>query len=97
MHLPRALARFNRHVTNPIQRRWAGVIPLHGIVEHTGRKSGRAYRTPVLVFGETAEGEGQALGVGADLYVRQPLTARALLTALAEALVREAEDVRAVA
>jgi len=51
MHLPRALARFNRYVTNPIQRRWAGVIPLHGIVEHTGRKSGRAYRTPVLVFG----------------------------------------------
>lgn len=50
MHLPRALARFNRRVTNPIQRRWAGVIPLHGIVEHTGRRSGRAYRTPVLVF-----------------------------------------------
>jgi deazaflavin-dependent oxidoreductase (nitroreductase family) len=50
MHLPRTLARFNRHVTNPIQRRWAGVIPLHGIVEHTGRKSGRGYRTPVLVF-----------------------------------------------
>jgi deazaflavin-dependent oxidoreductase (nitroreductase family) len=44
------LARFNRYVTNPIQRRWAGVIPLHGIVEHTGRKSGRGYRTPVLVF-----------------------------------------------
>lgn len=50
MHLPRALAAFNRRVTNPIQRRWAGVIPLHGIVEHTGRRSGRTYRTPVLTF-----------------------------------------------
>lgn len=60
-------------------------------------RDNKTRRTPVLVFGETAEGEGQALAVGADLYVRQPLTARALLTALAEALVREAEDVRAVA
>lgn len=50
MHLPRALARFNRRVTNPIQRRWAGKIPAHGIVEHRGRSSGRAYRTPVLAF-----------------------------------------------
>lgn len=50
MYLPRALARFNRYVTNPIQRRWAGVIPLHGIIEHVGRRSGRRYRTPVLTF-----------------------------------------------
>ena len=48
MHLPRALAAFNRLVTNPIQRRWAGRIPGHAIIEHTGRRSGRAYRTPVL-------------------------------------------------
>jgi deazaflavin-dependent oxidoreductase (nitroreductase family) len=48
MHLPRALAAFNRRVTNPIQRRWAGRIPGHAIIEHTGRRSGRSYRTPVL-------------------------------------------------
>ena len=48
MHLPRALAAFNRRVTNPIQRRWAGRLPGHAIIEHTGRKSGRRYRTPVL-------------------------------------------------
>ncbi|WGL53369.1 nitroreductase family deazaflavin-dependent oxidoreductase [Nocardioides sp. BP30] len=48
MHLPRALAAFNRKVTNPLQRRWAGRIPGHAIIEHVGRKSGRAYRTPVL-------------------------------------------------
>lgn len=48
MHLPRALAAFNRKVTNPIQRRWAGRIPGHAIIEHVGRRSGRRYRTPVL-------------------------------------------------
>ncbi|GAB2983012.1 nitroreductase family deazaflavin-dependent oxidoreductase [Nocardioides montaniterrae] len=50
MYAPRALARFNRVVTNPIQRRWAGRLPLHGIVTHVGRKSGRVYRTPLLCF-----------------------------------------------
>jgi deazaflavin-dependent oxidoreductase (nitroreductase family) len=50
MQLPRALARFNRHVTNPIQRLWAGRLPGFGIVEHVGRKSGRRYRTPLNVF-----------------------------------------------
>jgi deazaflavin-dependent oxidoreductase (nitroreductase family) len=50
MHLPRRLAQINRRVVNPIQRTYAGVIPGHGIVEHIGRRSGRQYRTPVLVF-----------------------------------------------
>jgi deazaflavin-dependent oxidoreductase (nitroreductase family) len=50
MHLPKALARFNRHVTNPIQRLWAGVLPGFGIIEHVGRRSGRGYRTPLNVF-----------------------------------------------
>lgn len=75
MHLPRALARFNRHVTNPIQRRWAGVIPLHGIVEHSGRRSGRPYRTPVLVF---ARENGFAITIGYGLdsdWVRNLLAA----------------------
>lgn len=51
MHLPRALARINRRIINPIQRLYAGTIPFHGIVEHTGRRTGKGYRTPVLVFG----------------------------------------------
>ena len=50
MALPRVLARLNRYVNNPIQRRWAGLLPGYGIVEHTGRKSGKAYRTPVNAF-----------------------------------------------
>ena len=63
MHMPRAMARMNRIVVNPIQRRYAGVIPGHGIVEHTGRKSGRAYRTPVLVF-RSAGGFSMIVGYG---------------------------------
>ena len=54
-------------------------------------------RTPVLAFGAQRQGEGPARDAGADLYVAEPVTAQALLTALAEALVRESEDVRAVA
>lgn len=64
MHLPRRLARINRRVINPIQRTYAGVIPGHGIVEHTGRRSGRLYRTPVLVF---RSGTGFAIIVGYGL------------------------------
>jgi hypothetical protein len=40
MQLPQRLARFNRHVTNPIQRMRAGWAPSFGILEHVGRKSG---------------------------------------------------------
>jgi deazaflavin-dependent oxidoreductase (nitroreductase family) len=50
MQLPQRLARFNRYVTNPIQRMWAGWAPGMGILEHTGRKSGKQYRTPLNVF-----------------------------------------------
>jgi len=50
MQLPQRLARFNRHVTNPVQRLWAGWAPGMGILEHVGRRSGRLYRTPLTVF-----------------------------------------------
>ena len=50
MQLPQWLARFNRHVTNPIQRIWAGFLPGFGILEHIGRKSGKTFRTPLNVF-----------------------------------------------
>jgi len=50
MQLPQWLARFNRYVTNPIQRIWAGYAPSFGILEHVGRKSGKTYRTPLTVF-----------------------------------------------
>lgn len=50
MRLPQWLARFNRHVTNPVQRLWAGWAPAMGILEHVGRRSGKCYRTPLNVF-----------------------------------------------
>lgn len=65
MQLPQRLARFNRHVTNPIQRMWAGRAPGFGILEHVGRKSGRTYRTPLTVF-NTDEGFVILLTYGPD-------------------------------
>jgi deazaflavin-dependent oxidoreductase (nitroreductase family) len=50
MQLPQWLARFNRYVTNPVQRLWAGWAPSMGILEHVGRKSGKQFRTPLSVF-----------------------------------------------
>lgn len=50
MPAPRWLARANRSVTNPILGRLAPRLPGFGVIVHTGRKSGRQYRTPVNVF-----------------------------------------------
>ncbi|HLR98481.1 MAG TPA: nitroreductase family deazaflavin-dependent oxidoreductase [Mycolicibacillus parakoreensis] len=65
MQLPQRLARFNRHVTNPIQRLWAGRAPGFGILEHTGRRSGTVYRTPLNVF-RTDDGVAIVLTYGPD-------------------------------
>ena len=65
MQLPQWLARFNRHVTNPIQRMWAGWAPAFGILEHVGRKSGKPYRTPLNVF-STDDGVAILLTYGPD-------------------------------
>lgn len=50
MQLPQSQTRFNRYLTNPIQRMWAGWAPTFGILEHVGRRSGKPYRTPLTVF-----------------------------------------------
>lgn len=50
MRLPNALARFNKVVTNPIQRQWAPHIAPFAMVEHVGRKSGKVYSIPVLAW-----------------------------------------------
>lgn len=57
MQLPQRLAQFNRRVTNPIQKLWAGQVPPFGILEHVGRRSGRQYRTPLNVFPADIDGE----------------------------------------
>jgi deazaflavin-dependent oxidoreductase (nitroreductase family) len=48
--LPRGLARFNRRVANPIIRLVADRVPPLALIHHTGRSSGRHYRTPVIAF-----------------------------------------------
>jgi deazaflavin-dependent oxidoreductase (nitroreductase family) len=65
MPIPRAVARFNRLVTNPIQRVWAGRLPGFVIVEHVGRRTGRLYRTPVNARRES-DGFTIALTYGAQ-------------------------------
>ena len=50
VQLPRRVARFNRRVNNPIQRKYAWLLVPWAIVVHRGRRSGRVYRTPVNAF-----------------------------------------------
>jgi deazaflavin-dependent oxidoreductase (nitroreductase family) len=50
MPAPRALARFNRVVSNRLLGPLAKRLPGFGVVIHTGRSSGRHYGTPVNVF-----------------------------------------------
>jgi deazaflavin-dependent oxidoreductase (nitroreductase family) len=56
----KSLARFNLAVTNRITGRFAGWLPLFGIITHVGRKSGKLYHTPVNVF-RTPDGFAIAL------------------------------------
>lgn len=65
MQLPQRLARFNRRVTNPLQRLSAGWAPGMGILEHVGRKSGKRYRTPLTVY-PTRDGVAILLTYGPD-------------------------------
>ena len=50
MHIPRFMRRVNRVFTNPIMVTFAWLVPPLAVVHHTGRKSGRAYRSPVVAF-----------------------------------------------
>jgi len=66
MPLPRGLGRFNRWVTNPITRSFAGRLPGFAIVVHQGRISGRRYRTPGNAFAAPDGGYTLALTYGPD-------------------------------
>ena len=74
MQLPQWLARVNRRVTNPVQRIWAGYLPMMGILEHVGRNSGKPYRTPLIVF-STGDGVAIHLTYGPDRDWLKNLTA----------------------
>lgn len=75
MPLPRALARFNRMVTNRVQGLWADRLPPWGVIIHRGRRSGREHRTPVLAWRD-GDRLVVALFYGADTdWVRNVLSA----------------------
>jgi deazaflavin-dependent oxidoreductase (nitroreductase family) len=65
MRVPRAVAQFNRRVTNPVARSLTPWLPCLGTLEHTGRKSGKHYRTPLLVF-KTRDGFVILIGYGPE-------------------------------
>jgi deazaflavin-dependent oxidoreductase (nitroreductase family) len=50
MIVPRAVARWNKHVTNRIQGAWAWRVPPWAVIHHRGRRSGRGYLTPVVAW-----------------------------------------------
>jgi deazaflavin-dependent oxidoreductase (nitroreductase family) len=64
---------FTTHVFNRFSRRFAGWMPMFGIIEHVGRKSGTKYRTPMNVF-RHGDGWAFALTYGSDAqWVRNVL------------------------
>lgn len=65
MPLPRTMARFNKVVTNRVTTPFAQLLPGTAVVEHRGRRSGRIFRTPVLLFG-VGDDLRIALTYGAD-------------------------------
>jgi deazaflavin-dependent oxidoreductase (nitroreductase family) len=65
MRMPRAVARFNRRITNPVARSFGQWAPTQGILEHVGRKSGRRYRTPLTIF-DTEYGFVILIGYGLE-------------------------------
>jgi deazaflavin-dependent oxidoreductase (nitroreductase family) len=76
--VPRRVARFNRVVTNRVTGLFAGTVPGFGVVLHRGRRSGRPYRTPVIVYSGDGGDGGYVIaliyGPGAD-WVRNVLAA----------------------
>ena len=50
MKLSRRVARFNKAINNRVQGVYAWVVPPYAVILHRGRRTGRAYRTPLLAF-----------------------------------------------
>ena len=79
MRVPRAVAKFNRRITNPLAVRFGGWAPLNGTLEHVGRKSGKTYQTPLNIF-ETADGFVVPIGYGLQSHWVQNALAGGPLT-----------------
>jgi deazaflavin-dependent oxidoreductase (nitroreductase family) len=75
MRIRRSVAKFNRVVTNRIHGLWAWLIPPMSVIIHTGRRSGKTYRTPLMA---SRRGEflviALPLGEGSD-WVRNLIAA----------------------
>jgi deazaflavin-dependent oxidoreductase (nitroreductase family) len=67
MRVPRAVARFNRRITNPLAVRFGGWAPLNGTLTHVGRKSGKQYQTPLNIF-DTDDGYVIPIGYGLESH-----------------------------
>src|SRR5437016_5264843 len=74
MHLPDFLRRVNRVVTNPLLGTVAWLVPPLAVVHHVGRKSGRAYTSPVIAF-RTPTGYVIPMTYGRDVDWAQNLLA----------------------
>lgn len=65
MRMARRRARFNHRFVNKIVTPLSGRFAMWSIIEHTGRRSGSRYRTPVTMF-PTADGVAVLLAYGED-------------------------------
>jgi deazaflavin-dependent oxidoreductase (nitroreductase family) len=54
VHLPYFLRHVNRVFTNPVLGAIAWLVPPLAVVHHVGRRSGRAYRSPVVAMGDAS-------------------------------------------
>jgi len=67
MRVPRAVARLNRRITNPLALKFGGWAPTVGSLEHTGRRSGKRFQTPLNIF-DTADGYIILIGYGTESH-----------------------------
>lgn len=67
VRVPRGVARFNRRFTNPAALRVGRRLPVLGVLTHVGRKTGKRYRTPLLVF-DTRDGFAILVGYGSQTH-----------------------------
>jgi len=66
MPIPSWVTRVNRRVTNPILGTISDWVPPFATLHHTGRRSGRRFRTPLLAF-PTPRGVVVALTYGPEV------------------------------
>ena len=66
MPIPKAIAVFNKYVTNKFVLNSRKHTPPLAVVNHVGRKSGKKYRTPIMAF-EYEQGFVFALTYGRDV------------------------------